>query len=243
MAQWNPWHGCRKISPGCDNCYVYRTDSRFEKDSTAVAKTNNFSLPVKRGRNGDYKLITNETVYTCFTSDFFVPEADEWRAESWQMIKERSDLHFLIITKRIDRFHVSLPDDWDDGYENVTLCCTVENQDRADFRLPIFLNEPVKSKMIVCEPLLEKINLSAYLYPSITQVVAGGESGSSARVCDYDWVLELHRQCVEANIPFHFKQTGAHFKKDSRLYHINRKYQHSQAQKANIDYTPQTIPG
>lgn len=235
---WNPWHGCHKISPGCKNCYVYRTDARYEKDSSVVNKTNDFSLPVKRTRNGEYKLKPPDIVYTCFTSDFFVPDADEWRAETWQMIKERSDLHFLIITKRIDRFHTGLPEDWGDGYANVTVCCTVENQDRADFRLPIFLNEPIKSKMIVCEPLLEKVNLSPYLNTSIKQVVAGGESGNSARICDYAWVLDIRRQCMEASIPFHFKQTGARFKKDGRLYNIERKSQHSQAKKAGINFNP-----
>ncbi len=33
----------------------------------------------------------------------------------------------------------------------------------------------------------------------LEQVVAGGESGREARVCDYDWVLEIRRQCIEAN--------------------------------------------
>ena len=238
MAEWNPWHGCHKISPGCQNCYVYRTDARFEKDSSVVAKTKDFNLPVRKSRNGDYKLKPGEHVFTCFTSDFFVPDADEWRVEAWQMIKERSDLRFLIITKRIDRFHVSLPEDWGEGYDNVSLCCTTENQNRADFRLPVFLSEPIKTRLIICEPLLEKIDLSPYLNSTVTQVVAGGESGNSARLCDYEWVLDIRRQCVEASVPFHFKQTGARFKKDGKTYNIERKYQHSQAKKAKIDFTP-----
>jgi len=51
------------------------------------------------------------------------------------MIKRRPDLEFLILTKRIDRFPVSLPDDWGDGYENVNIGCTVETQSLADYRL------------------------------------------------------------------------------------------------------------
>lgn len=54
-----------------------------------------------------------EVVYTCMTSDFFLEEADDWRAEAWEMIRKRPDLHFAIITKRIARFPVSLPDDWE----------------------------------------------------------------------------------------------------------------------------------
>lgn len=99
MATWNPWHGCRKISPGCLNCYVYRRDAEFGKDSSIIARTSRFDLPVKRNRKGIYKLQTDEgTVYTCMTSDFFVEEADEWRPEAWRMIRERGDLHFVIIT-------------------------------------------------------------------------------------------------------------------------------------------------
>ena len=67
-------------------------------------------------------------------------------------------------------------------------------------------------------------------------MVVGGESGNEARECHFDWVLDLRRQCVERNIPFTFRQTGAHFVKDGRHYRILRKDQHSQAKKAGIDF-------
>ncbi|HHX74620.1 MAG TPA: DUF5131 family protein [Firmicutes bacterium] len=235
MATWNPWHGCHKISAGCQNCYVYRIDARYDRDSTKVEKTANFNLPLKRSRDGGYKLKSGETVYTCFTSDFFLPEADGWRAEAWQMIRLRQDLHFLIITKRIERFFVALPADWGSGYENVTICATAENQDRADFRLPLLLSLPARKKEIICEPLLEAVDLTPYLTPEIGLVVAGGESGSNARVCDYEWVLMLREQCRRAGVPFYFKQTGAVFRKDGRIYRIPRRLQHAQARKAGID--------
>ncbi|WP_434509756.1 DUF5131 family protein [Desulfitobacterium sp. AusDCA] len=236
MPTWNPWHGCQKISPGCQNCYVYRIDARHGKDSSIVSKTGNFDLPLKRNRAGEYKLIGNETVYTCFSSDFFLEEADEWRPEIWRIVRSRTDLHFFIITKRIHRFHVGLPDDWASGYENVTICCTVENQDRADYRLPIFLSEPIRHKSIICEPILEAIDLSSYLTKEIEEVTVGGESGNGARICRYEWVLDIRKQCMLAGVPFYFKQTGAHFEKDGKVYWISRKLQHSQAQKANINY-------
>jgi len=236
MASWNPWHGCHKLSPGCKNCYVYRIDARHDKDSCVVSKNKDFNLPIKRNRAKEYKIPAGETVYTCFTSDFFLDDADEWRKEAWQMIKERSDLDFFIITKRIDRFFVSLPDDWGDGYNNVFIMCTVENQDMADYRLPIFMKAPIKHKGIACEPLLEKINMSSYLGPWVKEVVVGGESGQNARICDYDWVLDIKRQCEDKYIPFYFKQTGAKFKKDGKVYFVPRKLQHSQARKAKINY-------
>lgn len=235
MPIWNPWHGCHKISAGCRYCYVYRSDAKYQRDSAVVAKNSSFDLPVRRNRKGQYKLQSKGTVYTCFTSDFFLPDADQWRSDVWKMIRERSELRFLIITKRIDRFQVGLPEDWGEGYENVCICSTVENQDRVDYRLPILLREPIRHKMIVCEPLLEKIDISPYLSSAIELVVAGGESGNEARVCDYFWITNLREQCRDANVAFHFKQTGARFRKEGRVYVIPRKYQHSQASKARLD--------
>lgn len=233
---WNPWHGCKKISAGCQNCYVYRQDFKFEKDSSIVTKNASFNLPTKKNRNGSYKIPSGEMVFTCFTSDFFLKEADAWREVVWKIIKERTDLNFFIITKRPDRFFISLPNDWRGGYENVYISCTVENQKMADFRLPIFLKLPIKHKFIAVSPLLEKINLLPYLNNEIEEVVVGGESGKFARICDYRWVLNLRNQCISKDVPFWFHQTGSKLYKDGKLYNIPRKYHHSQAEKANINY-------
>ena len=235
MSIWNPWHGCHKISPGCANCYVYRGDAKHGHDSTVVYKTADFDIPLKLTRKKTYKLTPDKIVYTCFTSDFFVEEADAWRAEAWQMMRLRSDLHFLFVTKRIHRFKECIPHDWGEGYENVTICCTVENQAMADYRLPLFNAAPIKHKEIVCEPLLGPIHLLPYLTDEIKAITLGGESGNEARVCDYEWVLDIRRQCIEKQVKFHFKQTGAQLLKDGKLYRIARQFQHSQAKKACID--------
>ena len=238
MANWNPWHGCHKLSSGCLNCYVYRGDARIGKDSDIVTKNSDFALPIQRKKNGEYKLKAQAgLVYTCFTSDFFLEDADQWRQELWPMIKERKDLHFFIITKRIDRFAACIPPDWLDGYENVSICCTVENQEMADYRLPIYLQAPIKHKQIMCEPLLGPLDLSPYLNRKIKKVSVGGESGKQARPCDYNWVLSLRQQCLAVQIDFYFKQTGANFIKDGKLYQIERKLQMRQARRANIDLT------
>lgn len=83
---------------------------------------------------------------------------------------------------------------------------------------------------------MEHVDLSKYLNQSIKQVIVGGESGDDARVCNYDWVLQIRQQCMTANVPFVFKQTGAKFYKDGKLYAIPRKLQHFQAKKAKIDF-------
>ncbi|MFV0536222.1 MAG: DUF5131 family protein [Dysgonomonas sp.] len=233
---WNPWHGCHKLSAGCKHCYVYRGDSRRGIDSSIITKTKSFDLPIQKKRNGDYKIPSGSMVYTCFTSDFFIEEADEWRREAWEMMKQRDDLRFMMITKRIDRLSKYLPNDWGEGYENVTICCTIENQDRADYRLPIYKKSPIKHKIIICEPLLEKIDLSTYKIGSwVKQVVVGGESGYEARTCNFDWIMELHYLCKDESVSFWFKQTGSKFIKNDVLYRIPRRLQHSQARKAGIN--------
>ena len=234
-VMWNMWHGCRKISEGCRNCYVYRQDANWQKDSSQVTKTAQFNLPVRRDRRGRFKIPSGTTVYTCMTSDFFIAEADAWRDEAWQMMKLRHDLQFIIITKRIDRFTLCLPDDWGEGYDNVHICSTCETQERADYRLPILLAAAAKHKSIICEPLLEPIDLTAYLHPGIESVYVGGESGTDARVCDFEWVCSLRRQCDAAGVGFRFHQTGARLIKDGKLYRIRREHQHSQARKAALD--------
>lgn len=237
-AGWNPWHGCHKFSAGCQNCYVYRIDLGHGRDPSQVSKNALFDLPVRRGRNGDYKIPPGSTVYTCFSSDFLLEDADGWRPDAWRMMKERDDLRFLFITKRIHRLADCLPADWGEGYENVHICCTMENQEAADKRLPILMDAPIRHKGIVCEPLLGPIDLNGMLGPWAEQLIAGGESGNGARVCDYDWVLSLAAQCYQAGVAFSFKQTGARFKKDGRLYRVPRREQHRQAKKAGIDSEP-----
>ena len=240
MAIWNPWHGCRKISPGCANCYVYRRDESVGKDASIIAKTGDYDLPVRKNRQGDYKLSANDgTVYACMTSDFFLEEADEWRQSCWDMIRERKDLSFHIITKRIDRFLQCIPPDWGDGWDHVTICSTCENQDRADYRLPLLLSLPIKHRQIISEPMLEEITLKKYLQTGkIEHVTCGGESGPNARPCNLDWILKVRSECMQFGVSFTFKQTGALFIKDGKTYHIERKYQLSQAKKSGYSYDP-----
>lgn len=235
-VSWNPWHGCRKISEGCRHCYVYRQDAQHALDSSTVRRTAAFDLPVRRSRDGRFRIGAGTWVYTCFTSDFLLEEADVWRSDAWAMMRLRRDLGFMFFTKRIDRLCRVLPPDWGEGYENVTIGCTVENREQAERRLPVFLDAPIRHRVIVGAPLLGPLELTPYLTPAVEEVSVGGESGADARVCDYDWVLDIRRQCVEADVPFRYHQTGARLLKDGRLYRIPRSCQHAQARRADIDY-------
>ena len=236
---YNPWHGCHKYSEGCVNCYVYRRDESIGKDASIVTRTSSFNALKSRNRKGEYRLPSGTHVFCCMTSDFFIEEADEWGEEVWKMIRERSDLTFTIITKRITRFMDCVPDDWNDGYDNVCICCTMENQRQADLRLPLLLSLPIKHKEIICEPLLGPIDFKGRLDDSIEEITCGGESGNRARLCDYDWILDIRRQCIESNISFYFKQTGANFREGNTVYKIERYNQMKQARKANINYVRQ----
>lgn len=204
--------------------------------SSLCRKTAAFNLPLKRKRDKSWKIESGKVVFTCFTSDFLLQDADEWRPECWQMMRQRSDLWFYFFTKRIDRFAEVIPDDWGEGYPNVLVGCTVENQQMADYRLPLFKAAPIRHKSIIVAPMIGPVNLSDYLDDTIEEVSVGGESGIDARPCDYSWVLSLRAQCVEKNIPFRFHQTGAHLLKDDCIYRIPRRFQLSQAHKANIDF-------
>lgn len=232
---WNLWHGCKKFSAGCANCYVYRSDARYERDASKVVKTQAFDLPVRKNRYGQYVHKSGTMFWTCFTSDFLLDECDTWREEAWNMIKERSDCRFFFITKRIERFASCMPVGWGSGWQNVTVCATCENQDTAERRLPVLTALPIKHKCIALEPLLGAVDISPWLGPHIEQVVAGGESGFQARPCRYEWILSIRGQCAAAGVTFTFKQTGYNFYKDGKQYAIPRHLQHSQAKKAGIN--------
>ena len=234
MAMWNPWRGCKKCSDGCKFCYIHKGDYKRKVDTSKIVKTKDFYKPIEKLKNGTYK-IKSGIVYLCFSSDFFIEEGDPWRDECWNMIKERSDLTFLFLTKRIDRFKDCIPDDWNEGYDNVVVCCTVENQKNVDYKLSIFMDFPAKHKCITAQPLLEEIHIEKYL-KDIELVVVGGESDYNARTLDYDWVLSIRKQCIDANVNFEFRQCGTHFIKDKKLYKLQVKDLCKQAKLANIDY-------
>ena len=217
---WEPWTGCYKASDGCTNCYFYGPYAKRYGQNT-IQKTDKFDWPIRKNAKGEYNIKGNKILATCFATDFFLPEADEWRKEAWSMIRERADIDFLILTKRIDRFLVSLPEDWGEGYDNVNIGCTVENQELADARLPLFLSYPIKRRFIACAPLLEAIDLTPYLH-GVEHVTVGG-------------VLNIREQCVKADVTFWFKNTGSFFRRNGVTEKINPYKQTGMAKELDID--------
>lgn len=233
MAFWEPWRGCKKCSEGCLHCYIHKGDIRRKINTSNIVKTDNFTKPIQKKKDGSYKMKSG-LVYMCFSTDFFIEEGDSMRKECWEMIKERQDCHFLFLTKRIERFYQCIPTDWGDGYDNVTVCCTIENQKNADIKLSFFDKLPIKHKIITAQPLLEKVDISKHL-KDIEQVVVGGESDTNARPLKYEWVLDIREMCKNNNVKFQFRQCGTYFIKDGKTYHLQVKDLIKQARLANID--------
>lgn len=235
---WNHWHGCRKYSEGCDHCYMYYLDSERGKSGGEIYKVKtNFNLPLKKDRQGNYKIKSGESLRVCMTSDFFLEEADTWRDEVWDMIRLRPDVHFWLLTKRAHRIRECLPWDWLDGWENVSINVTAENQMRADERLPILLDIPAKHKGVMIAPFIGKVDLESYLAAGqLETVFADGENYDGARPLYYEWVKLLYDQCCKYDVPFSFFGTGNVFIKDGKEYHICKAYQHVLALRSGLQY-------
>ncbi|MDE6028762.1 MAG: phage Gp37/Gp68 family protein [Clostridiales bacterium] len=222
---WNPWHGCQKCSEGCAHCYMYYLDKTHNGgDSSVVTKTNGFYYPLAKNRDGSYKVKSGEMIRVCMTSDFFVEGADEWRNEAYNIIHDRPDVKFFLLTKRPERVSKLLPKDWGDGWENVFFNVTCENQRRADERIPILHELPFKHKGIMTAPLIGEISIDKYLAQGqIEQVICGGENYDGARPCRYDWVKKLSDECKAYDVTFAFIETGNYYVKDGKTRFIKSK--------------------
>lgn len=241
---WNPWHGCVKFSEGCQNCYMYFLDKMRGQSGAQIYKVkNNFYYPLAKDRQGNYKIKSGEMVRVCMTSDFFLDRADIWREEAWQIMRARSDVVFLLITKRIHRVAECLPKNWNGGWENVFLTVTCENQKRADERIPQLLALPFKHKGIICAPFLGPVSIKKYLADGqVEQVICGGENYNGARPCNFDWVKSLQKECIEANVTFCFMETGTLFIKDRKAYNLpSKRLQSEMAYKSGMNYTGKPI--
>ena len=226
---YNPWIGCTKISEACDNCYAETWDKRnlHDKDShwgahAARKRVSQATLKLpykwqKQARSSQ----TLARVFVASLADVFDnhPSIEQsWRDDIWQVIRECPDLDFLLLTKRPQNIKRYLPTDWGEGYHNVWLGTTVENQKVAD-RLDALTKIPAVVRFISCEPLLGYIDLSQHI-DHLDWVIAGGENSKSYRAVDADWFRSLRDQCQASGTAFLFKQwngpTSARVKEKGR---------------------------
>lgn len=224
---WNPWRGCRKVSAGCRNCYMFRDQIRYGKDPQAIVRAapktflSPYSWNIKQSA-----AFRRELVFTCSWSDFFIKDADAWRADAWDIIRNTPNLIYQVLTKRIDNVPSRLPADW--PLPNVWLGVTIEDQ-TATARIAALAKIQAAKRFVSAEPLLSGIDFGCTCWLSLNTgpnnecekcgkprwfhyafdwLIAGGESGPGARPPDPSWILDIRDQCKQANIPFFFKQWG-----------------------------------
>jgi len=201
-ATWNPWYGCNKVSPGCKHCYAERDMNRFDMNFSQVKRSKTkFDEPLKWDKPLE--------VFTCSWSDFFHGDADRWRTEAWDIIKNTP--HFYrILTKRPENILDRLPKDWGDGYPNVMLVVSIENHDYVQ-RGYMLSRVPAQYRGISAEPLIGELDLLDLLANSqFNEVIVGGESGmKNSRPCHPLWINKIRLHCEIAQVPFFFKQWGA----------------------------------
>ncbi|OLU44958.1 DUF5131 family protein [Faecalibaculum rodentium] len=232
---WNPWHGCHPFSAGCRNCFMRRADLRHGRNPDEITRSKTmFNLPLKKKRDGSWKVPSGSQMSVCFNSDFFLEDADAWRQEAWDIMRQRPDVRFLIPTKRIHRIRDCLPPDWHGGWPHISIAVSVENQTAARQRLDLFLTIPCQHRLIFAAPLLEELDLYPWLKTGGFQLVSvAGESGLEARPCDFDWMEKIYLDCRKTRTPFAIHQTGRYFIRNGHLYTIRKKDQFQQAHKAH----------
>lgn len=216
-ATWNPFHGCKKVSTGCKFCYMYRNKERYGQDPTKIVRSkDNFYIPLKWKEP--------RLVFVNSWSDFFIEKADEWRKELWPIIKATPQHTYQILTKRPERIRQCLPNDWGNGYPNVWLGISVENQDEHYKRYFQIIGIPAIVKFLSIEPILSDIYLHGWIgwNKIINWVIVGGESGNSQgkytyRPCKIEWITDIIDQCQDNDVPIFVKQLGTHLAKEMKL--------------------------
>ena len=258
-STFNPWVGCTKVSPACDNCYAEGWAKRSgmvkwgAHESRVRTSPANWKQPIKWNRDAkiaqnaweefkrtnpgltDAELIgkgfvkpERPRVFCASLADVFdnaVP--DEWRADLFALIAATPNLDWLLLTKRIGNAEKMLlhaiGDSFYPHHENVWLGITVCNQEEADRDISKLLKIPAVKRFLSIEPMIDEIRLPRYIWEDdncgmIDWVICGGESGPKARPMNPQWVRYLRDQCVDADIPFFFKQWGEWLPR-STVYH------------------------
>lgn len=197
---WNPWTGCEKVSQGCKNCYMYTAQNRYGQDPTVVrrSKPATFNSPLAK--------LKGPLVFTCSWSDFFIEQADPWRADAWDIIRRTPHLTYQILTKRPERVLSALCADlggtFDAGMEqtsimidqwlngtppkNVWIGTTVEDQENAERRIIELRRIPACVRFLSCEPLIGPVNLFT---PATIGVEANAADCRRVGMPFVDWVI------------------------------------------------------
>ncbi|MBI3636412.1 MAG: phage Gp37/Gp68 family protein [Candidatus Rokubacteria bacterium] len=203
-ATWNPVTGCSKVSPGCKNCYAERLASRlramgnprYARGFAVTLHPDQLVLPLRWKQP--------KRIFVNSMSDLFHPSIPEQYIRRVFDVMEHAHWHtFQILTKRSERLARlarTLP--WP---ANVWQGVSVENA-RYTSRIRDLQKVPAVVRFLSIEPLLGPI--SRLPLANIHWVIVGGESGGGRRPMAAPWVREIRDQCLNARVPFFFKQWG-----------------------------------
>lgn len=208
----NFWTGCKKVSEGCKNCYMYRDMNRFKKDPEQITPISEKTIKkhLKSAKPG-------EKIFVNSFSDIFMDEIhSELRNHAFDVIRNHPEFHFQLLTKRPENFEKFLPDDWGTGWKNVWLGVSCENEKQFRVRSQVLCETPAHIRFISAEPLLEYFdmtNLFKSYYNGIDWVILGGESGNNTglfryRECQPTWLLDMINDCRKEGVPVFLKQFG-----------------------------------
>lgn len=237
---FNPWRGCTKVSPGCAHCYAETQSKRNPKvlgtwgpdGVRSMASESYWRLPVKWDAEAKAEGV-RKRVFCASLADVFEdrPELEAPRQRLFDLILATPNLDWLLLTKRPNVMHDWLTGagvfgdrnahQWGDGWPNVWLGTSIEDQIRADDRVPQLLAIPAVVRFLSIEPLLGPIDLRewGYVYHGrnpvrkweggkLNWIIVGGESGPGARPMHPDWARSIRDQCQAAQVPFFYKQWG-----------------------------------
>jgi protein gp37 len=212
---FNPWWGCVPVSPGCQHCYAEAWAKRYHHDvwgtqtSRRTFGERHWQEPIKWNKQAIRQGV-RKRVFCASMADVFEdhPELVTKREKLWQLIETTQMLDWLLLTKRPENIRRMAPASWEAAWpQNVWAMTSVENQERANQRIPFLLDVPALVRGLSVEPLIDTVDLTPWL-ANIQWVIVGGESGRHARPMHPDWVRTIRDQCREFGVPFFFKQWG-----------------------------------
>ena len=216
---FNPWIGCQKVSPGCDNCYAEKLVRRYgwttwgahgERKRTSTAY---WRKPFAWNRLAQQARKPSR-VFCASLADVFDNQAPaDVRNDLFELIRGTPWLHWQLLTKRPQLIARYLPRDWwgyQNGYPNVWLGITAENQIEYNRRWSYLQTTPASVRFVSYEPALGPINLTGYFHFHRVPdwVIWGGESGPGARQMEPSWAASITAECERLNVAVFGKQWG-----------------------------------
>ncbi len=214
----NPWIGCQPVSPGCTNCYAETWANRFGKVQWGplaprqITSETNWRKPLAWNRKAA-EAGERHRVFCASLADVFDNQAPcGARYRLWKLIDQTPDLDWLLLTKRPENITRMLPSafdlpEWGDGWPNVWLGISAEDQVRYDHRWPILDSIPAVVKFVSYEPALGPLTLMDHdTVPD--WLIWGGESGAGARPMAPGWASSITVECLNLGVAVFGKQWG-----------------------------------